>query len=404
MKFPITTAMRRAAKLTRAGKPVSATSAMQKAIGAAMIKPALTSMGAMANLTTGAPKTAKKPRKAAVQKPRAQTTPRVSARDRRLGTVLKHLQTARAWMPRRLSASGAIHTSEPPAVPQGAQYLQRAHTCTAGSRDFTLYLPTKQSVPPKGLIVMLHGCTQTPDDFARGTNMNAVAQKHGLAVAYPAQTDSHNARSCWNWFTPTSQARGAGEPAILASLAGELMQEFGLDRTQVFVAGLSAGGAMAEILVNSYPDVFSAAGVHSGLPRGAATSVMSALSAMRSGGETVKASRRKKKSPSDKDESVRRIIFHGDDDATVHPSNAAQIAIGAVGARKPVQFSPKTAAGRAYTRSEYRAPDGSVDVELWQIKGAGHAWSGGKTSGSFTDPAGPNASAEMVRFFLAKDA
>ena len=117
---------------------------------------------------------------------------------------------------------------------------------------------------------MLHGCNQTPDDFAVGTHMNAMAEKHGLAVAHPAQTRHHNAASCWNWFKPVNQLRGAGEPEILASLARKLMKEFSLTRDGVFVAGLSAGGAMAAILADVYPDIFSAVGVHSGLAREAA--------------------------------------------------------------------------------------------------------------------------------------
>jgi poly(hydroxyalkanoate) depolymerase family esterase len=251
-----------------------------------------------------------------------------------------------------------------------------------------------------GLIVMLHGCSQDPCDFATGTDMNRIAQKHGLAVAYPAQTADHNGSSCWNWFTPANQSRGAGEPALLAGLARGLMREFGLGRDAVFVAGLSAGGAMAVILADTYPDVFSAAGVHSGLARGAASDVMSALSAMRSGGAPSAAKARRPPAAGARGP-ARRIVFHGDADRAVHPSNAPQIVRAAVGLRTPARVTPAEAAGRIYLRTEFALPDGTVDVELWQVKGAGHAWSGGKTGGSFTDPRGPDASAEMVRFFLA---
>ena len=248
---------------------------------------------------------------------------------------------------------------------------------------------------------MLHGCAQDPNDFATGTNMNAMAQKHGLAVAYASQTRKHNPSSCWNWFAPVNQSRGAREPAIIASLARKLMREFGLGRTEVFIAGLSAGGAMAMILAETYPDVFSAAGVHSGLPRGAANDVRSALSAMRNGAKPAAASSSRRKGAARTDRSMRRIIFHGDADGTVHPSNAPQIVARAVGTRLPARVRTKSVSGRDYVRSEYLLPDGTVDVEFWQVKGAGHAWSGGKSRGSFTDSKGPDASAEMVRFFLA---
>jgi poly(hydroxyalkanoate) depolymerase family esterase len=231
--------------------------------------------------------------------------------------------------------------------------------------------------------------------------MNRVAQRHGLAVAYPAQTNSDNASACWNWFLPASQRRGRGEPAILAGIALSVMQEFGLTRDQIFVAGLSAGGAMAAILADTYGDVFSAAGVHSGLPRGSANNVISALSVMRSGGKARKLRGETPKAAEKKDNPVRRIIFQGDADTTVHPSNAVQITLGAVGGRKPARVSLETGSGRDYRQSTYRLPDGSVDLELWQIKGAGHAWSGGKSGGSFTEAKGPDASAEMVRFFLS---
>ncbi|MDO9527378.1 MAG: PHB depolymerase family esterase [Gemmobacter sp.] len=401
MKFTFATALRRAtrltrARLTRAGNAGSATSAMQRAIGGAMARSVVASLSVLA---PGKPKPATKPRKSKAKMPRKGTSPKSPSADRRLSVVLRQLRAAKAAMPGPFLLSGQAGPSKHPAIPKGARYLERTHTSSAGARDFKLYLPARHPGGPKGLIVMLHGCSQDPDDFAIGTNMNTIAQKHGLAVAYPAQTRSHNAASCWNWFAPANQSRGAGEPAVIAGIARGLMREFDLERHQVFVAGLSAGGAMAVILADTYPDVFAAAGVHSGLARGAANNLLTALSAMRSGGtpDQPAASRRKGAA-----QSMRRIIFHGDADDTVHPSNAAQIVARAVGRRTPDRVGPSSAAGRDYVRSEYQLPDGTVDLELWQLTGAGHAWSGGKAGGTYTDPEGPDASAEMVRFFLGK--
>lgn len=397
MKLNFAATLRRATKLTRAGRPVAATRAVQKAVSGAMVKSAMANLSNIPAMALGTVKSKKKRRKAApklLPVPQKRVAPATPPKDRRLSAVVKQLRAVRAAMPSAAMPKKPANPSKPPTLPKGAQFLDRSHSCIAGARDFKLFLPARQPRGPKGLIVMLHGCSQDPNDFATGTNMNRIAQRHGLAVAYPAQTRQDNPSACWNWFVPSSQRRGGGEPAILANLTRNLMREFGLERAQVFVAGLSAGGAMAAILADTYPDVFSAAGVHSGLPRGSANTLMTALSAMRNGGRSKAVL--KPRSP------VRRIIFHGDADTTVHPSNAPEIVLGAVGTRKPATVSPKSGTGRDYVLSQYVLPDGYVDVELWQLKGVGHAWSGGKAGGSFTDPKGPDASAEMVRFFLSK--
>ncbi|MFN6979917.1 MAG: alpha/beta hydrolase family esterase, partial [Gemmobacter sp.] len=269
------------------------------------------------------------------------------------------------------------------------------------SRAYKLYVPASQPTRPRGLIVMLHGCNQTPDDFAVGTHMNRLAEKHGLAIAYPAQSPRANALSCWAWFKPGNQARGAGEPAIIASLARKVATEFRIGRGDVFVAGLSAGGAMAAILADTYPDVFSAAGIHSGLARGAADNVLTATAAMRRGG-TPDGGAMTDTGPRS---AVRRIVFQGDADTTVHPSNAAMIVAAAVGATAvPVRCTERSVRGRGYVRTDYAGPDDAILAELWMLRGGGHAWSGGRAAGSFTDPKGPDASAQMVRFFLANAA
>lgn len=318
---------------------------------------------------------------------------------RSLGTVLKQLRAAQSRTPGSKARSSARAAA--PRIPAGAAYLARNHRSAAGSRSYKLYLPASHPKRPRGLILMLHGCDQTPDDFALGTRMNALAEKHGLAVAYPAQTGGHNAASCWNWFRPGNQRRGAGEPAILASLARKLAKDFGLGRDTVFVAGLSAGGAMAAILADAYPDVFSAAGIHSGLARGAAHDVISAVSAMRSGTAPESIA----PAVATPENQVRRIVFHGESDGTVHPSNASVIVAAALGRHAtPTRVSRRSVRGRGYARSDFAGSDGVVLVELWMVERAGHAWSGGRAAGSLTDRKGPDASAQMIRFFLAKSA
>jgi poly(hydroxyalkanoate) depolymerase family esterase len=219
--------------------------------------------------------------------------------------------------------------------------------------------------------------------------MNTLAQAHNLLVAYPEQTGAANASSCWNWFSPNDQRRGAGEPSIIAGITQEIIAEFALDETRIFIAGLSAGGAMAAVMGETYPELYAAMGVHSGLPYGAANDVMSAFAAMR--GDPA-AARMPGKSPG-----IRTIVFHGAADRTVHPSNAEGILAGAARPQEPEKSS---AGGRSYTRVRIAATDGAPELEYWNVEGAGHAWSGGDAKGSYADPRGPDASAEMVRFFL----
>jgi poly(hydroxyalkanoate) depolymerase family esterase len=284
-----------------------------------------------------------------------------------------------------------------PAVPEGALYEWRSHSDPCGSRDYRLYVPASLADGAQGLIVMLHGCTQDPDDFACGTSMNALAERHGLVVAYPAQTRAHNAQGCWNWFRTGDQRRDVGEPAILAGLTRALIEQFGIDRSRVFVAGLSAGGAMAAILGETYPDLFAGIGVHSGLPAGCASDVVSAFSAMR--GEVGRASRPAAAFNAD---AVRTIVFHGAADATVHPSNGDSIVARARrDGSKTQELRATSRGGRSYAKTVTHGPDGVSLIEHWLIEGANHAWSGGSAAGSYTDPAGPDASAEMVRFFLS---
>ena len=280
-----------------------------------------------------------------------------------------------------------------PEIPEGAAFLEAVHAEAVGSRRYRLYRPASLGAgAPRGLVLMLHGCTQTPEDFARGTRMNRLAEAHRLIVAYPEQTRAHNMKACWNWFRPGDQERDAGEPAILAGLARAVAAEHGVPEGRVFVAGLSAGGAMAAVLGAAYPDVFAAVGVHSGVPTGTANDVLSALAVMR--GETGPGA-------GPQGLLVPLIVFHGDADTVVHPMNGERLAAAGIKSGAP-RAARGTAGGREFRRWVEQSDAGAA-LECWLVAGAGHAWSGGDPSGSFADAEGPDASAEMVRFFLDTD-
>jgi len=279
-------------------------------------------------------------------------------------------------------------------MPEGARFLDLVHAGTGSSRSYKLYVPARRPDGPMALVLMLHGCTQSPDDFAAGTGMNALAEERGLLVAYPAQSQQANANRCWNWFNPSDQRRGAGEPAILAGIAQAVMESHPVDRHRVYVAGLSAGGAQAALMAAAYPDLFAAVGVHSGLACGAASDIPSAFAAMRQGspGQGTRLG-------------VPMILFHGDRDQTVHPGNADALLAQALptGLRRSTEQG-RQPDGHRWTRVQHRDDAGRVRVEQWTVHGAGHAWSGGRTEGSYTDPAGPDASRAMVDFFLSHGA
>jgi poly(hydroxyalkanoate) depolymerase family esterase len=294
----------------------------------------------------------------------------------------------------------------PVAVPDGAAYLARTFTCEAGSRDYKVYVPSRKLGRKRPLIIMLHGCTQNPDDFAVGTGMNRLAEEHGFIVVYPGQPVSANQTACWNWFNPKDQMRDAGEPSIIAGITRTLIAEFDIDAERVYVAGLSAGGAMAAVMSATYPELYAATGIHSGLAYGSATDMASAFAAMRGAtGPAVAAPRRVRlKSANGR---VRTIVFHGASDQKVHPSNAEMILAGArVGLTGPTQETRQdgSARGRAYTRTVIADACGVPHVEYWAVEGLGHAWSGGHLEGSHTEQHGPDASREILRFFLASPA
>ncbi|QAY75097.1 PHB depolymerase family esterase [Sphingosinicella sp. BN140058] len=288
--------------------------------------------------------------------------------------------------------TGAAGATGP--IPEGARFEQHGFAGVSGKRAYKIYIPSRPARSP-ALIVMLHGCTQSADDFAAGTGMNAVAEERGFLVVYPEQPSSANASKCWNWFNVADQARDGGEAALLAGITRAVIAAHHVDPNKVFVAGLSAGGAAAAILGARYPDLFAAVGVHSGLACGAARDMNSAFAAMQRGGSRPQAL-------SGGARPVRTIVFHGDADKTVNPVNGDQVVAQFAG-RVPLRRTATqgvSPGGQGYTRTVHSDAAGAPMLEHWVVHGAGHAWSGGSAAGSYTDRRGPDASREMVRFFL----
>ncbi len=281
-----------------------------------------------------------------------------------------------------------------------AQFATYAYAGAAGTRRYKLYVPSGYDGEPLPLVVMLHGCTQDADDFALGTSMNTVAEQYTCLVAYPIQPASANPSKCWNWFKPADQERGRGEPSVIAGIVGHIAKTYAVDERRVYAAGLSAGGAAAAVLGAAYPDLFAAIGVHSGVACGLARDVPSAFAAMR--GVAV-ADTGAVPTLGRSTERIPTIVFHGDRDTTVHRSNGEHIVASTLRPGMSVTSeSGRVPGGHAYTRTCYTDGAGREALESWVVHGAGHAWSGGSPAGSFTDPLGPNASREMMRFFLAQ--
>jgi poly(hydroxyalkanoate) depolymerase family esterase len=272
-----------------------------------------------------------------------------------------------------------------------SKVIEAQFSTKAGNMNYRLFVPERRDsnalVP---LVLMLHGCTQNPNDFAAGTQMDRVAGEAGCFVVYPEQSSRANPGACWNWFEHTHQVRERGEPQALVGLVAYLISNYDIDASRVYVAGLSAGGAMAAILGEQYPEVFAAVGVHSGLPSGVARNLPEALQAMQ--GHAKPASISPLNLP--------MIVFHGDSDKTVSPVNGQCFAEAMTSNTGSSVELIEGVVGRGFTRKIYREIGGTLIGEYWEIEGAGHAWSGGNKSGSYTDPRGPDASAEMMRFFL----
>lgn len=321
-----------------------------------------------------------------------------------LGSQAGLMKQITGTVERALASAGLVqgvegHAPLQPEAPYPGRFLAESFTNAAGTRAYRLYVPAgyaADGLDRVPLVLMLHGCRQTPEDFAAGTRMNALAEAHGFLVAYPGQPAAANGSSCWNWFLPEDQARGCGEPSLLAGIAGQVSAGYRVDPRRIFVAGMSAGGAMAVVLATVYPELFAAVGVHSGLPYGSAQDVPSAFGVMKNGGAGRSAL------------AVPAIVFHGSADATVVARNGAAVVEQALrrhaGALHTEVREEPSVNGRECRTTVYRDASGRGVVEHWVVGGGAHAWSGGSPEGTFTDAAGPDASAEMVRFFLAQPA
>jgi poly(hydroxyalkanoate) depolymerase family esterase len=295
------------------------------------------------------------------------------------------------------AASSTSNTSEPQpkSAVTGDTFITGSFRNSAGRRGYKLYVPPNTDGQALPLVVMLHGCTQDADDFAAGTAMNQAAREQGFYVLYPAQSREANPHKCWNWFKHNHQQHGRGEPSIIAGMTREVIGTHAIDTQRIYVAGLSAGGAMAAILAESYPGLYAAAGVHSGLAPGVASDLPSALAAMKGTGLHV---------PRQPGSGIPTIVFHGDRDTTVHPDNAQRVIAASAGSALQVETLrvPGTGDKRHSTRHMYRNTAGDIVAERWEVHGAGHAWAGGTDNGSYTDRAGPDATAEILRFFFER--
>ncbi len=293
---------------------------------------------------------------------------------------------------RVLDDSPAPHKSK-----QG-QFIEKSYSNPAGTRPYKLYIPsgyTGQAVP---LVVMLHGCSQNATNFSIGTRMNTLAEEATFLVAYPEQGSAANSTKCWNWYQKANQQRDKGEPSLIAGITEQVMRDYQIDTRRIYIAGLSSGGAMAAIMAATYPHLYAAVCVHSGLAYSAAHDLPSAFAAMNQGASQPAKQLTK---------AIPLIIFHGDRDTTVAPSNADTLLNQWLQATSRTQGAALAATverahaknGYAYTRSLYRNRREQVLIEQWLVHQAGHAWFGGNPQGSYTDMRGPDASSEMLRFF-----
>lgn len=380
MKDRIMAAMPEVLRLTRAGRLREATSAIRRILSGSPLEPGVSEPAA---------RTGKAPIEGifhTMDEPPARATEAIE--------ISTRARPAPSWAP--------------DATPQG-QFITGSYGNEAGTRSYRLYIPGNCHGRSLPLLVMLHGCTQGPEDFAAGTRMNQLAEERQCLVLYPSQSEGANPSKCWNWFKEGDQHRDRGEPSIVAGVTRQIMTSHKIDPRRVHVAGLSAGGAMAVTMGMTYPELYAAVGVHSGLAYAAAHDLPSAVAAMRGdNGANGRIERSRRLTIGER--VVPTIVFHGDRDTTVNPLNGEQVIAQSLtvpgsgnadtGASSHVTVERgQVAKGHAYTRTIYRDTGGQHSLEHWLVHGAGHAWSGGSSSGSFTDPRGPDATKEMIRFF-----
>ncbi|KGT81192.1 PHB depolymerase family esterase [Bradyrhizobium japonicum] len=384
--------VREATRLTRVGQLVEATALLQRMLqGGSAPRPGSRS-ASQVRLPRLDPLTIDATADVVEEREAPQIAPARSAQGRRGSLPLDGMRDFSGLGLRSPITRAPLSPSD--IVPEGTRFIAGTFSNAAGGRTYKLFIPSRCRGQRLPLIVMLHGCTQSPDDFAAGTRMNFLAEEQNCFVVYPEQPSGANHSKCWNWFRTGDQRRGGGEPSMIAGITRQIMREHAIDPKRVYVAGLSAGGAAAAIMGSTYSDLYAAVGIHSGLACGAASDLSSAFVAMRQGGGS--------KAIADGKTSVPTIVFHGDRDTTVHPKNGDQIIEQSARAKRPTTkvLRGRVPHGHAYTRTVLIDGAGRAISEHWNIDGAGHAWSGGSPAGSYTDPQGPDAAREMLRFFL----
>jgi len=384
--------VREATRLTRAGQLVEATALLQRMLQGGSAPTPESRSASQARLPRLDPLTIDATAEIVEEREAPQIAPARSAQGRRRSLLLDGMGDFSGLGLRSPITRAPLSPSD--IVPEGTRFIAGTFSNAAGSRTYKLFIPSRCQGQRLPLIVMLHGCTQSPDDFAAGTRMNFLAEEQNCFVVYPEQPSGANQSKCWNWFRTGDQRRGGGEPSMIAGITRQIMRDHVIDPKRVYVAGLSAGGAAAAIMGATYSDLYAAIGIHSGLACGAASDLPSAFAAMRQGGGS--------KAVADGKTSVPTIVFHGDRDTTVHPKNGDQIIEQSARATRPTTkvLRGRVPHGHAYTRTILIDGAGRAISEHWNIDGAGHAWSGGSPAGSYTDPQGPDATREMLRFFL----
>ena len=384
------TTVREATRLTRAGQLVEATALLQRMLRGECVPGPASRSAATAPLARLEPPTIDA--KAHVVEEKESRQPTWAARGRKHSAPFDGMKKFSG-----LDLRGPVGRAPPATsdiVPEGTRFIEGTFSNAAGSRTYKLFIPSRSQGQQLPLVVMLHGCTQSPDNFAAGTRMNFLAEEQNCFVVYPEQPSGANQAKCWNWFRTGDQRRGGGEPSLIAGIAHQIIRDHAINPKRVYVAGLSAGGAAAAIMGATYADLYAAIGIHSGLACGAASDLPSAFAAMRQGNASGAIG--KAGSP------VPTIVFHGDSDTTVHPNNGDRILEQSAKATRPAAnvLRGRVPDGHAYTRTILTDAGGRAISEHWNIHGAGHAWSGGSPAGSYTDPRGPDATREMLRFFL----
>jgi poly(hydroxyalkanoate) depolymerase family esterase len=375
--------VREATRLTRAGQLVEATALLQRLLRGGTRR---------TEIATLDPPTIDAKANVVEERESQQTTRTIFVQGRKRPAPLDGMKEFSG-----LGLRGPIKRAPPSTsdiAPKGTRFIEGTFSNAAGSRSYKLFIPSRYQGQRLPLVIMLHGCTQSPDDFAAGTRMNFLAEERNCFVVYPEQPSGANQAKCWNWFRVGDQQRGGGEPSLIAGITRQIVRDYSIDPKRVYVGGLSAGGAAAAVMGATHADVYAAVGIHSGLACGAASDLPSAFVAMRQGDGP--------KAMTDIGSPVPTIIFHGDRDTTVHPKNGDRILQQSAKATNPTTkvLHGRVPHGHAYTHIIVTDARGRVISEHWNIHGAGHAWSGGSPAGSYTDPRGPDATREMLRFFL----